>query len=30
VLGARSGVDDGIARDDREHSATAFPFLAAP
>lgn len=30
VLGARSGIDDGIAHDDREHSATAFPFLAAP
>lgn len=30
VLGAISGVDDGIARDDREHSATEFPFLAAP
>jgi hypothetical protein len=30
VLGARSGIDDGIAHDDHEHSATAFPFLAAP
>ena len=30
VLGARAGVDDGIAHDDRQHSATEFPFLAAP
>jgi hypothetical protein len=30
VLGGRSGIDDGIAHDDREHSATEFPFLAAP
>ncbi|HEU4728764.1 MAG TPA: hypothetical protein VFT22_12760, partial [Kofleriaceae bacterium] len=30
VLGATSGVDDGIAHDDREHSTTVFPFLAAP
>jgi hypothetical protein len=30
VLGARSGVDDGIDRDDRVHSASEFPFLAAP
>jgi hypothetical protein len=30
VLGARADVDDGIAHDDREHSATEFPFLAAP
>jgi hypothetical protein len=30
VLGKLTGIDDGIPRDDREHSATAFPFLAAP
>ena len=30
VLGKTAGVDDGIARDDREHSTTEFPFLAAP
>jgi hypothetical protein len=30
ALGARSGIDDGIAHDDRQHSATEFPFLAAP
>lgn len=30
VLGARAGVDDGIAHDDRVHSATEFPFVAAP
>jgi hypothetical protein len=30
VLGETAGVDDGIARDDHEHSTTEFPFLAAP
>lgn len=30
VLGAPTGVDDGIAHDDRSASATAFPFLVAP
>jgi len=30
VLGATAGVDDGVAHDDRVHSATEFPFLAAP
>jgi hypothetical protein len=30
VLGAPAGVDDGIAHDDRVHSTTEFPFLAAP
>jgi hypothetical protein len=30
VLGTTAGVDDGIARDDRVHSTTEFPFLAAP
>jgi len=28
--GMLSGVDDGLQRDDRMHSATTFPFLAAP
>jgi hypothetical protein len=30
VMGATSGLDDGLPRDDREHSASEFPFLAAP
>jgi len=28
--GTASGVDDGVDRDDREHSTSVFPFLAAP
>lgn len=28
VLGAMTGVEDGVERDDRAHSTTAFPFLA--
>lgn len=28
--GEAHGLDDGIERDDREHSAKVFPFLAAP
>lgn len=28
--GMLSGIDDGLQRDDRVHSATTFPFLAAP
>jgi hypothetical protein len=30
VGGTTSGVDDGVDRDDRVHSRTEFPFLAAP
>lgn len=30
VMGKPEGVDDGVARDEREHSDAAFPFLAAP
>lgn len=30
VDGSTNGVDDGIVRDEREHSASVFPFLAAP
>lgn len=30
VNGAAVGVDDGVARDEREHSSSVFPFLAAP
>ena len=30
VRGAVAGIEDGVARDDRSHSITAFPFLAAP
>jgi hypothetical protein len=30
VLGRTEGVDDGIGCDDRVHSTTDFPFLAAP
>lgn len=30
VSGELSGVDDGVPRDDRAHSATSFPFLAPP
>jgi Domain of unknown function (DUF4331) len=30
VNGTTVGVDDGLDRDEREHSATVFPFLAAP
>ena len=30
VIGETTGVDDGVAQDDRVHSATDFPFLAAP
>jgi hypothetical protein len=30
VNGTTSGVDDGLDHDEREHSATVFPFLAAP
>jgi hypothetical protein len=28
--GVPTGVDDGLARDEKPHSTTAFPFLAAP
>ncbi len=28
--GTPAGIDDGLSRDQREHSATTFPFLAAP
>ena len=28
--GTSAGIDDGLARDKREHSSTTFPFLAAP
>jgi hypothetical protein len=30
VNGSTVGVDDGVDHDEREHSATVFPFLAAP
>lgn len=30
VDGTNGSVDDGVRHDDHEHSATAFPFLAAP
>jgi Domain of unknown function (DUF4331) len=30
VNGTNISVDDGVERDDREHSTTVFPFLAAP
>ncbi len=30
VRGREDGIDDGVARDDHEHSSTVFPFLAAP
>ncbi len=30
VNGATQGVDDGVDRDEREHSVSVFPFLAAP
>jgi hypothetical protein len=30
ATGATSGVDDGVDHDDRVHSTTDFPFLAAP
>jgi len=30
VNGTTQGVDDGVDRDDREHSLSIFPFLAAP
>jgi hypothetical protein len=30
VNGSTVGVDDGLEHDEREHSATVFPFLAAP
>jgi hypothetical protein len=30
AFGATEGVDDGVPRDEREHSDSAFPFLAAP
>ncbi|MDY6947101.1 MAG: DUF4331 family protein [Pseudomonadota bacterium] len=30
VNGAESGVDDGVDRDERDHSISEFPFLAAP
>ena len=30
VGGKTTGVDDGVERDEREHSRSAFPFLAAP
>lgn len=30
VGGRATGVDDGVDRDEREHSASQFPFLAAP
>jgi hypothetical protein len=30
VDGTTASVDDGVHHDDREHSATVFPFLAAP
>lgn len=28
--GTSTGIDDGLSRDEREHSSTTFPFLAAP
>jgi len=30
AFGATEGVDDGVQRDEREHSDAVFPFLAAP
>lgn len=30
VTGRQKGVDDGVDRDEREHSMSEFPFLAAP
>ena len=30
VNGTTTGVDDGVDRDEHEHSATGFPFLATP
>jgi hypothetical protein len=30
VNGAETGVDDGVDRDERDHSISEFPFLAAP
>lgn len=30
ALGQLTGLADGVDRDDRDHSTTAFPFLAAP
>jgi hypothetical protein len=30
VLGRISGIDDGVAQDDRRHSNSTFPFLASP
>jgi len=30
ATGATSGIDDGVDRDDHEHSTLVFPFLAAP
>lgn len=30
ILGTTAGVDHGIARDDRVHSTSEFPFPAAP
>jgi hypothetical protein len=30
ATGTIKGVDDGVARDEREHSASEFPFLASP
>ena len=29
-MGQAKGIDDGVDRDEREHSITEFPFLAAP
>ena len=29
-MGQSTGIDDGVDRDDHEHSTTEFPFLAAP
>jgi hypothetical protein len=29
-MGRSKGIDDGVDRDEREHSSTDFPFLAAP
>ncbi len=30
ATGATTGITDGVDADDRQHSAEAFPFLAAP
>jgi uncharacterized protein DUF4331 len=30
VMGRDTGIDDGVARDDHEHSRSEFPFLAPP